>query len=121
MSDFSSNPFADPEDVNPFAVSLPVNYGRCLRSLQDPAITSVTGPPPTEEYNPFADQPAPPPEVCIAWEYKLMTLYSVQYFIYSGRVISNYIQCRLPYSLSMLVVRIRGLDFCRTFCLELLV
>lgn len=24
MSDFSGNPFADPEDVNPFAVSLPV-------------------------------------------------------------------------------------------------
>lgn len=67
MSDFSGNPFADPEDVNPFAVSLPVNLQKTVYvSLQDPAITSVTGPPPpAEEYNPFADQPPPPSEVCV--------------------------------------------------------
>ena len=68
MSDFSGNPFADPEDVNPFAVSLPVVSQAVFYVLliQDPAITSVTEPPPpAEEYNPFADQPPPPPQVCV--------------------------------------------------------
>lgn len=66
MADFSSNPFADPEDVNPFAVSLPVVSEEIMYFcvIQDPAITSVTEPPPPAEYNPFADQPPPPPEVC---------------------------------------------------------
>ncbi|KAM6986199.1 secretory carrier-associated membrane protein 1-like isoform 1-T1 [Aplochiton taeniatus] len=47
MTDFDSNPFADPE-VNPF---------------QDPSVTQVTRnvPPGLEEYNPFTDaKPAPP-------------------------------------------------------------
>ena len=66
MADFGSNPFADPEDVNPFAVSLPVVLQEVLRLLQDPAITTVTAQPPaSEEYNPFADQPPPPPEVSV--------------------------------------------------------
>ncbi|CAK6963566.1 secretory carrier-associated membrane protein 1-like [Scomber scombrus] len=47
MSDFDSNPFADPEN-NPF---------------QDPSVTQVrpTAPPGLEEYNPFSDgKPTPP-------------------------------------------------------------
>ncbi|XP_065910489.1 secretory carrier-associated membrane protein 1-like [Dysidea avara] len=47
MSDFSGNPFADTDDVNPFA---------------DPAVTAVTTNTQAEEYNPFADQPPPTPE-----------------------------------------------------------
>ncbi|TSK72028.1 Secretory carrier-associated membrane protein 1 [Bagarius yarrelli] len=48
MSDFDSNPFADPDFSNPF---------------QDPSVTQVTrnAPPGLEEYNPFTDtKPAPP-------------------------------------------------------------
>lgn len=48
MSDFDSNPFADPELNNPF---------------QDPSVTQVrqTAPPGLEEYNPFSDaKPTPP-------------------------------------------------------------
>lgn len=64
MSDFSGNPFADPEDVNPFAVSFSTVLQTVLYMLQDPAITSVTAPPPAaEDYNPFADRPPAPPEV----------------------------------------------------------
>ncbi|KAJ8261261.1 hypothetical protein COCON_G00169840 [Conger conger] len=47
MSDFDSNPFADPDFSNPF---------------QDPSVTQVTrnAPPGLEEYNPFTDaKPAP--------------------------------------------------------------
>ncbi|XP_062340147.1 secretory carrier-associated membrane protein 1-like [Osmerus eperlanus] len=47
MSDFDSNPFADPEISNPF---------------QDPSVTQVTqnAPPGLEEYNPFTDgKPGP--------------------------------------------------------------
>ncbi|KAM9841373.1 secretory carrier-associated membrane protein 1-like [Aulostomus maculatus] len=47
MSDFDSNPFADPELVNPF---------------QDPSVTQArqAAPPGLEEYNPFSDaKPAP--------------------------------------------------------------
>ncbi|RXM99052.1 Secretory carrier-associated membrane protein 1 [Acipenser ruthenus] len=42
MSDFDSNPFADPDMSNPF---------------QDPSVTQVTrsAPPGLEEYNPFTD------------------------------------------------------------------
>ncbi|XP_016325604.1 secretory carrier-associated membrane protein 1-like [Sinocyclocheilus anshuiensis] len=48
MSDFDSNPFADPDFSNPF---------------QDPSVTQVTqtAPPGLEEYNPFTDtKPVPP-------------------------------------------------------------
>uniref|UniRef100_A0A673FVC3 Secretory carrier-associated membrane protein n=1 Tax=Sinocyclocheilus rhinocerous TaxID=307959 RepID=A0A673FVC3_9TELE len=48
MSDFDSNPFADPDFSNPF---------------QDPSVTQVTqtAPPGLEQYNPFTDtKPVPP-------------------------------------------------------------
>lgn len=47
MSDFDSNPFADPDFSNPF---------------QDPSVTQVrqTSPPGLEEYNPFADGKSTP-------------------------------------------------------------
>lgn len=48
MSDFDSNPFADPDFSNPF---------------QDPSVTQVTqaAPPGLEEYNPFTDAKTAPP------------------------------------------------------------
>uniref|UniRef100_A0A3B4Z7P2 Secretory carrier-associated membrane protein n=1 Tax=Stegastes partitus TaxID=144197 RepID=A0A3B4Z7P2_9TELE len=52
MSDFDSNPFADPDFSNPF---------------QDPSVTQVrpAAPPGLEEYNPFTDaKPVSPNSVC---------------------------------------------------------
>ncbi|XP_059772602.1 secretory carrier-associated membrane protein 1 isoform X3 [Balaenoptera ricei] len=48
MSDFDSNPFADPDLNNPF---------------KDPSVTQVTRnvPPGLDEYNPFSDSRTPPP------------------------------------------------------------
>ena len=42
--------------------------------MQDPAITSVTEPPPprAEDYNPFADQPPAPSEVCVARKFCIL-------------------------------------------------
>ena len=72
MAEFEDNPFADPKQINPFAVSCYFNrsvavqftlasarYFILLLSIlppsQDPSVQQASAPQaPTEEYNPFA-------------------------------------------------------------------
>ena len=69
MAEFGDNPFADPQDVNPFAVSsliLPIqivlmSFIHFYPSSKDPSVQEVqTEPQKEEEYNPFAEQETKP-------------------------------------------------------------
>ena len=69
MAEFGDNPFADPQDVNPFAVSsliLPIlivlkSFIHFYPFLKDPSVQEVqTEPQKEEEYNPFVEQETKP-------------------------------------------------------------
>ena len=70
MAEFEDNPFADPKQINPFAVSNARHDELSAFTMpspshpQDPSVQQASEPQPsTEEYNPFAEEVAKEPEV----------------------------------------------------------